>query len=311
MREMFLGEFIKNRRMELGLTQEQLCEGICEPITISRLENGKQTPSRNRINALLQRLGLPGDRYYALLSKNEKEVAALRKEIRTDEIRLGRAVEQERPGIRARLMENLARLEAIVEPDDQITRQGILRTRAFQEEHSPEEQLELLLRAIKLTVPRFDLETIDRGLYSLDETTLINGIAYLYDQMGEVRIAAEIYRQLLKYVESHDRDLSEFAGHFCMVAHNYAIALRRGKRYEESVELAQRGWQACVEYGHYQLLPGFLSIMAECSCILGEEVRARELYYQAYYIYKAVRDENNAARVQREVKEYLNLKIQF
>ena len=50
---------MKQRRLELGLTQEELCEGICEPITISRMENGRQTPSRNRINALLQRLGLP------------------------------------------------------------------------------------------------------------------------------------------------------------------------------------------------------------------------------------------------------------
>ena len=42
MKEIFLGEFIKQRRLELGLTQEQLCEGICEPMTISRIENGRQ-----------------------------------------------------------------------------------------------------------------------------------------------------------------------------------------------------------------------------------------------------------------------------
>ena len=68
MREVFLGEYMKQRRLELGLTQEELCEGICEPITISRMENGRQTPSRNRINALLQRLGLPDDRYFATTS---------------------------------------------------------------------------------------------------------------------------------------------------------------------------------------------------------------------------------------------------
>ena len=69
MKNVFLGEYVKQRRLDLGLTQEQLCYGICEPMTLSRLENGKQTPSRNRINALLQRLGLPDDRYFALLSK--------------------------------------------------------------------------------------------------------------------------------------------------------------------------------------------------------------------------------------------------
>ena len=40
MKNVFLGEYIKQRRLDLGLTQEQLCDGICEPVTLSRLENG-------------------------------------------------------------------------------------------------------------------------------------------------------------------------------------------------------------------------------------------------------------------------------
>ena len=31
MKNVFLGEYIKQRRLDLGLTQEQLCDGICEP----------------------------------------------------------------------------------------------------------------------------------------------------------------------------------------------------------------------------------------------------------------------------------------
>ena len=30
MKEIFLGDVIRQRRLELGLTQEELCEGICE-----------------------------------------------------------------------------------------------------------------------------------------------------------------------------------------------------------------------------------------------------------------------------------------
>lgn len=45
MKNVFLGEYVKQRRLDLGLTQEQLCDGICEPMTLSRLENGKQTPA--------------------------------------------------------------------------------------------------------------------------------------------------------------------------------------------------------------------------------------------------------------------------
>ena len=73
-----LGEYIRQRRLDLGLTQEQVCAGICESVTLSRFENGKQTPSRNRINAILQRLGLPDDRYYALVTPEELEIEALK-----------------------------------------------------------------------------------------------------------------------------------------------------------------------------------------------------------------------------------------
>ena len=76
-----LGDYIRQRRQELNLTQEQVCAGICEPVTLSRFENGRQTPSRTRINAILQRLGLPDDRYYALVTPEELEIEALKKEI--------------------------------------------------------------------------------------------------------------------------------------------------------------------------------------------------------------------------------------
>ena len=45
MRGILIGWIIKQTREEIGLTQEQLCEGICTPATLSRIENGKQAPS--------------------------------------------------------------------------------------------------------------------------------------------------------------------------------------------------------------------------------------------------------------------------
>lgn len=77
----YIGTFIKQRRKELKLTQEQVCSGICDPVTLSRIENGKQTPSKSVISALLQRLGMPEARYYVLESKNELEIEALKKDI--------------------------------------------------------------------------------------------------------------------------------------------------------------------------------------------------------------------------------------
>ena len=52
MEQLFIGELIRQRRLELGLKQCELCEGICEPVTMSRLESGKQTPGSNKLRML-------------------------------------------------------------------------------------------------------------------------------------------------------------------------------------------------------------------------------------------------------------------
>ena len=77
MKSFFIGEMIRQRRMELGLKQNELCQGICEPTTMCRIESGKQTPSLNQLKVLLQRLGLPDERYYAIVSKNEMLISDL------------------------------------------------------------------------------------------------------------------------------------------------------------------------------------------------------------------------------------------
>ena len=51
-----LGETIRSLRRQHGLTQEQLAEGLCSPITISRIENERQMPSKTLLDALLARL---------------------------------------------------------------------------------------------------------------------------------------------------------------------------------------------------------------------------------------------------------------
>lgn len=81
-----LEEYLHSKRIEKRLTQEELSEGICEPETYSRIENGKQVPKKKKYYALADKLGIGwgyfrGDLYtddvkmYSL--KREHRVAAL------------------------------------------------------------------------------------------------------------------------------------------------------------------------------------------------------------------------------------------
>lgn len=298
MKNVFLGEYIKQRRLDLGLTQEQLCDGICEPVTLSRLENGKQTPSRNRINALLQRL-----RYFALLSKNELEMEALQKEIVACN-----ATEKVPEGF-----EKLAQFEKLADPDDQIAQQFALRSRVLlgrlDGRYTPLEQIDLLMQAIQLTVPRFDLESIESFLYTRDEITIINQIGLAYSDAGQNKKAAEIYYQLLKYVRKHFKETITSIGVLPLVLYNYARVLDLCGRYEEGAALAKEGREACIQYGHYQVLPRCLEIEAECRHFMGDDEISKELYYQSYYLCKVIEYQVGLEIVKKEAKEYLDLTL--
>ena len=304
MKNVFLGEYIKQRRLDLGLTQEQLCEGICEPMTLSRLENGKQTPSRNRINALLQRLGLPDDRYFALLSKNELEMEALQKEIVACNV-----TEKVSEGF-----EKLAQFEKLSDLDDPIAQQFILRSRevlgCLDRRYTPQERIDLLMQAIRLTVPRFELDQIEQFLYSRDEIKIINQISIAYSDDGQNEKAVEIYDQLLRYILKHFQETITSIGMLPLVLYTYARVLDLSGHYEEGAALAKEGQEACLQYGHYQYLSGCLEIYAECCFFLGRTKESAKAYRQSYYLCEITGNKMNLEITRKEAKEYLGIEFE-
>lgn len=306
MNEVFLGEIIRQRRIELGMTQKQVCNGICEPITLSRFENNKQTPSRNVLNALLQRLGISHDRYFAFLSKNEIQIAALQKDINAYQIQKKTAP----------ALEKLEELETLVEKDDRITPQFILSMRALlgkteNEPYSLEEQLAMQLEALHMTQPRVNLDEINRGLYSFEEIKILVRIANIFAQKREHKKATDVYYQLMKYIKKHFQDVLELNGILPLVAYNYALELGKHGNYKDAIENAEEGRKTCIQYGHYQFLPDFSAVLGECYYFLGEEEKSKEQFCSAYYLYKAMEDFENAKLMQKNVRDYFNMEFKF
>lgn len=301
MREIPIGAYIRQNREAQGLTQQQLCEGICEPATISRIENGQQTPYRSRLSALLQRLGLPDDRYFALLSPNEIEISSLQAEIVSCGVH----------GRRERGLELIAKLENIMEADDHITRQFILRSRVLLGDYGFEEQLDILLEAIRLTVPRFDLDKIESFLYSFDEIKIINQIGNAYAEAEQHKKAIDVYSRLLRYVQTHNSNITQSTGQLVLVAYNYARELDACQLYKDAIEIADLCRQTCINYGHYQFLPGALHIMAECYHFTGDDEKSRDLYLQAYGIYKATGNERDLQFLKEDVQAQLGIDSWF
>lgn len=300
---MFIGDCIKRRRKQLGLTQEQLCEGLCDAATLSRLETGFHSPRRSLLNALLQRLGLPTTRYFALVTKDELALEALEKEIVAC-------------NVQKRWEEGLAKLDqlrALTEPEDTLTQQFILRSEALLGGHTGRyplpRQLELLTQALRLTVPRFTLETMDQFLYSTEETKLLNQIAGIYSRMGQSEQASALFEKLTLYLYTHYQEMLDGNGILPLVVHNYARELCLQKRYSQSLLVCEEGKKLCTSYGHYRYLPGFIALSAESQHHLGNDQKSLENYLSAYFLYQSIQDETNAAIVLQDAKAYLNVDL--
>lgn len=307
----FLGDYIRRQREARGLSQRELCEGICEPITISRMETGKQTPSHSNIVAILERLGIPNDRYFTLLSSEEREISALKKQITSFGVRYDITLEEEKETARRQAYELLEKLEALTKENDRITQQYILQTKALlgtpEGPYAFEDALEILMRAIRLTVPGFDLENINRFFYSLDEIKTINQIACAYGESGQHKKAVDILSQLLLYVRNNNQNITHAGGNLPLVAHNYSLELVFCKRYEDAIEAAEEGIRASRNCGYYQSLPGLMHIIAECYHLLGDDEKSADLYYQAYYFYKGIGNERDRVLLREEAKKSLGI----
>ena len=165
----------------------------------------------------------------------------------------------------------------------------------------------MLLEAIRLTVPRFDLDKIESFLYSFDEIKIINQIGNIYAHAGQQKKAIDIYSRLLQYVQQHNSNITQSTGQLTLVAYNYALELDVCHLYQDAVEIAELCRQTCVDYGHYQFLPGALHIMAECYHFMGDDEKSKDLYLQAYGIYKAIGNEHDLLLLKKDVREQLGV----
>lgn len=304
MKTIMIGDYIKRRRVELGMTQGQLAKGICTVATLSRLEAGIQTPRRNRISALLQRLGLPDSRYFAINTQEEVAIEAYKKDIVACNV-----LERVEEGF-----EKLQKLEQLLSPDDNLTRQFVVRSRALlgglDGRYTHRQQMEMLMDAMRMTIPDFSLEDLEEHYYTFDEIKTLNQIAGLYLAEDQMEQALHLYDKLLNYILNHNQALLCRNGLLPMVLHNYTRALNIAQRYADGVRYAEEGRRACVEYGHYQYLPGFLALLGEGLHFTGQDGKSAECYREAYYIYRATDDYGNAETCRRDMQRYLNIQLE-
>lgn len=279
-----IGLFIKKKREEQHIRQEDLCRGICDKSTLSRIERGKQEPSSGILGVLLQRLGINEDQLAVLLGPKDFEISDLQKEI----VALNSQREYEKAA------EKIRRLEQLVEPTDKITQQFILRCKALA--YFPEDypaSRDLLLQALSLTLPDFDFDHISDYLLGIEEVKILNQLANSYSEAGDRRFAIHIYRQLFEDPRKRLFNIEAELTLLPLLAYNYSRLLGLERRYEEEIEIATLGQKTCIKYNKCQYLGGLLLNISCALRELGQDKESRSKLIDSFYAYHLMGDESS------------------
>ena len=117
------------------------------------------------------------------------DIDALQQEITSYNIRFAQACMENKSMIRVQALKAHQELEEIIDNDDTLSKQLILRSRVLlgneDQDFSFEEKKSTLIEAIRMTTPYFDLDDISRGLYTTDEIKIINQLELVYANAGE------------------------------------------------------------------------------------------------------------------------------
>jgi transcriptional regulator with XRE-family HTH domain len=151
---------IKKLRQEHGLTQVQLCEGICDQNTLSRIERGERVPSRWVFEQLMERLGENPDKYpySSVVTTDDKRVADLK-----DKLKI---LSQEKSTNEAAEMIN--KLENDTAFDTKENQQFLLRQKATVsiQRKNYEDALNYALKSLRITRPNFDIDRADIYIFN-------------------------------------------------------------------------------------------------------------------------------------------------
>lgn len=237
------GSLIRARRMALGMTQEQLSEGICDPVSISRIERNEVAPKRQIFELLMERVGMTGSSYEALTQMGDPELMELAVQI-TILLLHSKGAEAE---------PLIEQLENSIKQTDRFTQQFIWHVRALalfcQKKISSEEHAEIQEKALHLTLPEMSSENLRKWCFSSREISIVNVISYSYDKMGRRDEKIKLLSLIREQLENKPFALENYIPNYELTMRNLGNLLGNEGRYEEAIEASKIGIRRGLQAG--------------------------------------------------------------
>jgi len=281
-----LGDIIRMTRKSLSIKQEQLCKGICSLVTLSRIENGNQNPSRDIYELLMERMGRIRERSYSMLSVSDFKVLEKIKLFedcaKLYDFRQANNVLKE---IRKKMGNSVLDKQFLIRAENLVNYYYLKRI-------SKEEYLDGFQKAIKLTIPKYGTISLSNWPLSFNEAMLLVNISIAYaekeDYLKATESIQEAYNAMKQsYMEEEQRAILQVT-----IANNLSKWCGLTGSHEKAIEIANEGIIICKKFKLGNALPNLLYGVAwnkEQLIKLGvlSPVNKRECFTylkQAYYI---------------------------
>lgn len=226
-----LGSVIKNRRESLGITQEDLADGICAVPTLSRIENGERMPTKNNYELLFQRLGFSAIPETFFTDKQTFQLHELKYSIRHTVMGL------DYDRARALLAEFIANCPEPSTVDSQFIR--LHKTMLSKEPIPLPDKLRTYEETLRMTCPKYQRGVCPKVM-AYDEIILLNNISICYGQMGDYSTAIQILTGIKDYYDSHIVQEEEAMRTQPMILYNLSKNLGLIGQYDACIEVCDR-----------------------------------------------------------------------
>lgn len=303
MRNNSLGEIIRSLRKQAGLSQEELADGICSPVSISRIENGTQMPSSTVLDGLLSKLGTGTYQICDIYYKNEKQLAFEEKaELVTKLVSEGKIVEAKAELV---LLEDCAK-------ENETNLQYYLLLDAsvrMYEQDSPQEILTTLKQALSLTKQSFDFSDFRNVLLSVREANILNILVVALYRMDKTLEAIHLGEELMMTLKKHKSGLKEYQIIKINLAFNLAQCMEKEHRYKEALMYGELAEDLSINSPEQVLLPEIEFIKAKAYHLLGDDTKCIRILKAIVPYMELVQKSNFAELVRTYALKELELVI--
>lgn len=291
-----IGDVIRKERKLLGLSQEQLSEGICTSSWLSKIESGACIPTHAIFECLMQRLGKNSSQYILYQSELEMEIDKLKFETRR--LYSTSALDEAKESFEA--LKELIREENRQDMQFKLLYDILLYK---DKDSTPETLLELLKEAILYSIPTFDEKKISSYLLSKDEMVIINNIALSKYRIGHSKEAISILKQLRTYLENPKFDYEEKRRTYPLVMYNLSKWLKIEKDYTECLSTTTQAIEFCIKYDAHSETPYLLFYKASALAELGSMKLARKTFIESYHLFTVFKEHSFADHTLKFAKE--------